>query len=116
MNVDWERIQSFASEDDPEDMEWLLGMLQTLIDNTEERLTELNSYIESNEIEKIRAHLHQLKGVAANFGLTNFHKVCMEAEGLIKEDKVSEALEECAKLPGIWQATRKELEEKYFKN
>ncbi|MEM7184396.1 MAG: Hpt domain-containing protein [Spirochaetota bacterium] len=116
MNVDWERIQSFASEDDPEDMEWLLGMLQTLIENTEERLSELDSYTKGNEVEKVRAHLHQLKGVAANFGLTNFHKTCLEAETMIKEEQVTQALTECSKLPGIWQDTRKELEDKYFKN
>ena len=30
MNVDWERIETFASDDNPEDMEWLKGMIKTL--------------------------------------------------------------------------------------
>lgn len=114
MNVDWQRIESFADEDDPEDVEWLKDMLKSLIENTEERLGELNDFAQQRNFEKIRTHLHQLKGVAANFGLNNFRQTCIRAESMVIEGQQEESLIECQKLPPIWLETKKELQTKYF--
>ncbi|MCB1159842.1 MAG: Hpt domain-containing protein [Leptospiraceae bacterium] len=114
MYVDWTRIKSFANEDDPEDLEWLKSMIQNLFENTLERLNELDSLMENRDLAKIQSLLHQLKGVAANFGLVILQNQCIRAETEAKEGNQEKSIEESKKIRGIWEDTRIELQNRYF--
>ncbi|MCB1189851.1 MAG: Hpt domain-containing protein [Leptospiraceae bacterium] len=111
--IDWSRLATFADEDDPEDMEWLEEMLSTLIGNTATRLQELRQLIEDKNGAELKPLLHQIKGVAANFGLTKLQEVSAHAETLLKNGELDESIKESLTLQSIWEETQKELIEKY---
>jgi HPt (histidine-containing phosphotransfer) domain-containing protein len=115
MIIDWNRIQSFADENDPEDKEWLMGMVETLISNTEERLVELDALLTSRDTEGLRSLLHQLKGVAANFGLVLMQENCVEAESKVKSLDIDAAVRIAGRLREIWKKTRTEIDRRYPK-
>lgn len=112
MNVDWDRINSLISEDDPEELEWLKEMLTSLLENFEERLGELDILIASPEQAKLASLLHQMKGVTANFGLESLRSKIVTAEGHAKNNQINEAINISKELRSIWQETRKELKSK----
>lgn len=113
MNIDWSRLETFADEDDPEDMEWLKEMLTTLLENTASRLNELYLCIESKNYPDLQPLLHQIKGVAANFGLLKLQKAAANAEALAKDEEFEESIKEAQTLQEIWNEAKQELIGKY---
>jgi HPt (histidine-containing phosphotransfer) domain-containing protein len=112
MNVDWVRINSFITEGDEEEEAWLRDMIQTLIENYEERLTELAEITKLRDISKLVALLHQMKGITSNFGLEALRKITSEAESLAKANNLEASLAETAKLLPTWESTKVELKSK----
>lgn len=112
MNVDWERINSFITEDNEEEREWLKEMIGSLLENYEERLKELDELFLSKDNEKLKSLLHQMKGVVANFGLEKLRLLTIKAEDLSKEGKVDESISVSKQFREIWIETKKELKEK----
>ena len=112
MNVDWTRINSFITEGDEEEMQWLREMIQTLIDNYEERLKELDTLTKNPDNSQLVSLLHQMKGVASNFGLDNLWRLTQEAELLLKAGNLDATLKETQKFSPIWQETKNELKTK----
>lgn len=113
MLVDWSRIEVLADQDDPDDVEWLDGVIKDLVIDIDARLLEIKEMIEKNDQETLRATLHQMKGVASNFGLMQMLDICIHSEGLIKEGNPSPAYIEAGKLPSTWELTKTELRTKF---
>jgi len=112
MNVDWKRINSFITEGDEEEEEWLRDMISTLISNYEERLTELSEIVSKKDNVKLTALLHQMKGITSNFGLEALRQITHQAETFSKATNFEASIKETSKLPQVWQQTKAELKEK----
>ncbi|PJZ46742.1 Hpt domain-containing protein [Leptospira brenneri] len=98
---------------DPEDLAWLKEMITSLLENMTTRIENLDRLLVSKEPKELQAELHQIKGVAANFGLAGLSEVVIKAESLAKTGEIESAVEEGKKIAGIWLSTRKELEVKF---
>ena len=112
MNVDWKRINSFITEGDEEEQEWLRDMISTLISNYEERLAELSEIVSNKDNVKLTALLHQMKGITSNFGLEALRQITHEAEILSKATNFEASIAETSKLPPVWEKTKAELKDK----
>ncbi|MCC5815734.1 MAG: Hpt domain-containing protein [Leptospira sp.] len=113
MQVDWTRIEALIDGDDPSDLEWIKDMIRTLYENMEIRISNINQYCDSENGENLKSELHQIKGVAANFGLMDLYNAVISAELKIKENDITIAIQLSKKVPGIWEETKKELKTKY---
>ena len=113
MNVNWDRIESFASLDDPEEVEWLKDMIVSLIDNMKDRLAELEGVKKNPDATKSQSVLHQIKGVAANFGLENLQKLAAEAELKAKEGDIQSAITIADGIAPSWEDAKQELTDRF---
>jgi HPt (histidine-containing phosphotransfer) domain-containing protein len=113
MNVNWTRIESFASLDDPEEVEWLKEMIASLIDNMRDRIADLDSLKTSNDTAKAQSVFHQIKGVAANFGLDEIQKIAAEAELKVKGGDLPSAIILSDKIAPLWELSKKELTDRF---
>lgn len=113
MIIDWQRINSFADPDSPEDQEWLKGMIQDLITDNDEKMSHLQALIQDPKQEELRALLHQIKGVCANFGIVKMQSAAAEGEKSIKESKLDAGLNFAKELPALWKEAKEELSKKY---
>lgn len=113
MIIDWQRIDSFADPDSPEDQEWLKGMIQDLITDNDEKMGHIQALIQNPKQEELRALLHQIKGVCANFGIVKMQAAAAEGEKFIKEANLDAGLNFAKELPSLWNEAKKELSQKY---
>lgn len=88
MNVDWSRIESLVDINDPEDQAWLKDMIVSLLENMAVRMQNLTQLVQSKQAKELQAELHQIKGVAANFGLAAMSKLVVDAEAKVKEGDI----------------------------
>ncbi|MCB1178563.1 MAG: Hpt domain-containing protein [Leptospiraceae bacterium] len=109
MNVDWSRVESLADMDDPDDVEWLKEMIASLIEDLDSKCVEIKDIISKKSIKDLQSILHQIKGVAANFGLSNVQKCSSDGELAAKSGDLDTSIKEASKIEGIWQDTKKEL-------
>lgn len=98
---------------DPEDQAWLKEMITSLLENMATRIENLSRLLVSKEPKELQAELHQIKGVAANFGLAALSDVVIKAEGFAKTGDIETSVEEGKKIAGIWESTRQELEKRF---
>ncbi|TGN19170.1 Hpt domain-containing protein [Leptospira idonii] len=98
---------------DPDDQAWLKDMIISLLENMTVRIQNLNRFMQTKEPKDLQAELHQIKGVAANFGLAALSKVVIEAEAKAKEGDIEGAIVISGQVPSVWEVTRKELEVKF---
>ncbi|MCW7491885.1 Hpt domain-containing protein [Leptospira sp. 2 VSF19] len=98
---------------DPEDQAWLKEMIASLLENMATRVENLGRLLVSKEQKDLQAELHQIKGVAANFGLAALSEVVIKAEGFAKTGEIDASVEEGKKIAPIWESTRQELEKKF---
>lgn len=113
MNIDWSRIESLVDINDPEDQAWLKDMIVSLLENMTVRIQNMNQFMQTREQKDLQSELHQIKGVAANFGLAALSKVVVEAEAKAKSGDVDGAVELSKEISPIWEETRKELQSKF---
>lgn len=111
--VDWSRLESIADPNDPSDQEWLKDMITNLYENMETRIQNIISFLNTHNLESLRLELHQIKGVAANFGLKELFQLTKEAEQSIKDGKPENGIELAKKVESTWKETKKFLQEKY---
>ncbi|MDF3821925.1 Hpt domain-containing protein [Leptospira sp. 96542] len=109
MVIDWARIESLVDMNDPEDLAWLKEMVGSLLENMATRVENLEGLLSLKNQKDIQSELHQIKGVAANFGLAALSEVVVKAEALAKQGILDESITEAKKIPPIWQTTREEL-------
>ncbi len=113
MIVDWNRIEALVDPKDPSDIEWLKEMIHTLYENMNTRIQNLNSYLSTRDSENLRSELHQIKGVAANFGLQKLFELTQESESLIKQSMLEEGISSAKQVEEVWLETKKELQTRY---
>lgn len=113
MLIDWSRIESLVDMNDPEDQAWLKEMITSLLENMATRIENLGRLLVSKEPKDLQAELHQIKGVAANFGLAALSDVVIKAEGFAKAGEIEASVEEGKKIAAIWESTRQELEKRF---
>nr|WP_246836522.1 Hpt domain-containing protein [Leptospira levettii] len=111
--IDWSRIESLVDMNDPEDQAWLKEMITSLLENMATRVENLDRLMLSKDSKELQSELHQIKGVAANFGLAGLSEVVVKAEALVKSGDVDSSITEGKKIPGIWESTKLELEKKF---
>lgn len=111
--IDWSRIESLVDMNDPEDQAWLKEMIASLLENMATRVENLDRLMQTKDPKDLQSELHQIKGVAANFGLTSLSEVVVKAEGLVKAGDVDSSILEGKKIPAIWESTKQELEKKF---
>lgn len=111
--IDWSRIESLVDMNDPEDQAWLKEMITSLLENMATRVQNLDRLMVAKDPKDLQSELHQIKGVAANFGLTALSEVVVKAEALVKAGDVESSVTEGKKIAGIWDATKQELEKKF---
>lgn len=111
--INWSRIESLIDGDTEEDLQWMRDMIQTLVSNMDTRLENILKSSNSKDWTALKSELHQMKGVAANFGLTTLTEKVVSAENLLKHDKGSEAIPLCSELPALWTDTLKELKTRF---
>ncbi len=83
------------------DKEFLIELLQELLQQVEEELPKLKKAIEEQNYDEVRSMAHGLKGAAANLGADKAMEVFFKLEMMGKEqnlDGASEALEEAQRL------------------
>ncbi len=110
MLIDWSRIEIL---DDPDEPDWLKGIIKDLVIDIDTKILEISSLIEKNEADKLRALLHQMKGVSGNFGFMQFHEICLNSETFLKEGKHSSGYSRAKDLFEIWKSTKAELNKKF---
>lgn len=113
MLVDWTRIDALMDGDDPSDLEWIKDMISTLFENMSVRMENLNIFSLKSEADKLKAELHQIKGVAANFGLQDLYDLVFDAETKVKTGYLPDAISLTPKILDVWKKTKTELEKKY---
>jgi len=113
LNVDWSRIESLVDINDPEDQAWLKDMIASLLENMSVRMQNLSQLVESKQAKELQAELHQIKGVAANFGLAAMSKLVVEAEAKVKEGDMEGSVSLSIQVPPVWEETKKELQAKF---
>ncbi|WP_246845417.1 Hpt domain-containing protein [Leptospira biflexa] len=111
--IDWSRIESLVDMNDPEDQAWLKEMIASLLENMATRVENLDRLMLSKDPKDLQSELHQIKGVAANFGLAALSEVVIKAEALVKAGDVETSVLEGKKIPGIWESTKLELQNKF---
>lgn len=111
--IDWSRIESLVDMNDPEDQAWLKEMITSLLENMATRVQNLDQLMVAKDPKDLQSELHQIKGVAANFGLAELSEVVVKAEALVKAGDVESSVTEGKKIPSIWEATKQELEKKF---
>lgn len=110
MLVNWVRIEAFVDKSSEEDLLWLKTSIADLIQNLDGKRKQINSLMANSDYSLIQPILHQIKGVAANFGLEDFCNVAREAETLLKENQIKEFLSIMDRLSTLWESTKSELE------
>lgn len=113
LNIDWSRIESLVDMNDPEDLAWLKDMIISLLENMTVRSQNLTQFMQSKDQKDLQSELHQIKGVAANFGLSSLSRVVIEAETKVKNGDIEGAIELCKEISPIWADTKKELEARF---
>lgn len=109
MLIDWNRINSLIDSDSDEDKAWLQDMMHTLVSNMEERIKNISSYYATKETTKFKSEIHQVKGVASNFGLMDLYDLVLKAEGLLQQDLPDEAFQITQSLVVVWEQTKQEI-------
>jgi HPt (histidine-containing phosphotransfer) domain-containing protein len=99
--------------DDPSDLDWIKDMISTLFKNMSDRMDNLVDFSLNHKHDKLKAELHQIKGVAANFGLKDLYDLVLDAETKVKNGIFSEATILIPKVLDTWDATKLELESQY---
>jgi HPt (histidine-containing phosphotransfer) domain-containing protein len=98
---------------DPEDQAWLKDMIVSLLENMTVRIQNISQFMQTKEQKDLQAELHQIKGVAANFGLSALSHVVVEAEAKAKLGEIDAAIELARQISPIWDDTRKELQTRF---
>jgi HPt (histidine-containing phosphotransfer) domain-containing protein len=83
------------------DKEFLIELLQELLQQVEEELPKLKKAIEEQNYDEVRSRAHGLKGAAANLGADKAMEVFLKLEMMGKEQNLngaSEALQEAQQL------------------
>lgn len=69
----------------------------------------------TKEPKDLQAELHQIKGVAANFGLASLLEVVVAAEAKTKAGDIEGAVVSSSQISPIWEETEKELKARFGK-
>jgi HPt (histidine-containing phosphotransfer) domain-containing protein len=107
--IDWNRINSLIDSDSDEDKAWLQDMMHTLVSNMEERIKNISSYYASKESTKFKSEIHQVKGVASNFGLVEIYDLVIKAEDFLNQNLPDEAFQITQSLVVVWKQTKQEI-------
>ncbi|MCZ8156757.1 MAG: Hpt domain-containing protein [Leptospira sp.] len=113
MNIDWSRIESLVDMEDPDDQAWLKDMIISLLENMTVRIQNMNQFMQTKEAKDLQSELHQIKGVAANFGLSALSEVVIDAESKVKSGDIEASIESSKRIAPIWEDTRKELQVRF---
>ncbi|XDD48145.1 Hpt domain-containing protein [Leptospira sp. WS39.C2] len=98
---------------DPEDQAWLKEMINSLLENMATRVENLERLMQTKDPKDLQSELHQIKGVAANFGLAALSEVVIKAESLAKAGEIDSSITEGKKIASVWDSTKQELEKKF---
>ena len=110
MLIDLERFNSLKDGDSEEETKWFLEVIGTLFENMVTRLSNIAQCIQDADHAKLQKELHQVKGIALNFGLNELASATTSAEQLCKDGKFAEAIAASAPVAGIWEKTKSEIE------
>lgn len=107
--INWERVNTFADMNDPEDLEWLRETAKELVVSMNQKLETINSLLTTPDREALVSICHQIKGVSSNFGLDAVYEICLNAEKILKTDTWESSLPILANLNTIWINSSEEL-------
>jgi HPt (histidine-containing phosphotransfer) domain-containing protein len=107
--INWERVNTFADMNDPEDLEWLRETTKELIVSMNQKLETINSLLATPDRDALNSICHQIKGVSSNFGLDAVYEICLHAEKLLKTDSWESSIPVLANLKTVWLRTSEEL-------
>lgn len=113
MLVDWDRISLLADPNDPEDQAWLQETMANLSSDINEKVSGLNSLYTNKAWEELKASLHQMRGVASNFGLTELANLSNQAEDSIRNSEFAKTNDLVQKIQKVWLETKEELQKKF---
>lgn len=113
MHIDWSRIESLVDIDDPDDRAWLKDMVVSLFENMTVRIQNLHQFMEAKQAKELQSELHQIKGVASNFGLSTLSKIVIDAEAKVKAGELDASIAECTQVLPVWEETKTELKERF---
>ncbi len=89
-------------------------MIVSLLENMTVRIENISKFSLSRDQKDLQSELHQIKGVAANFGLSSLSKLVIEAESNAKAGDLDGAIELSKQISPIWEATKKELQVRFI--
>lgn len=98
---------------DPEDLVWLKEMIVSLNENMPVRIQSLREKMEKKDQKELQSELHQIKGVAANFGLALLSQIVIKAEADAKAGNLDLSISESEKIPDAWEKTKAELDARF---
>ncbi len=113
MFVDWERISLLADPNDPEEQVWLQDTIQELVLDLNNKMENLSSLLNQKKVEDLQSSLHQMKGVAANFGFELLAKQTSQAEDFFRTSQFEKGAELVLQLKTTWENTKQELKTKF---
>ncbi|GBF51691.1 Hpt domain protein [Leptospira ryugenii] len=113
MLIDWSRIESLVDTNDPDDLNWLKEMIASLLENMAVRIQNLGQFMEARSAKDLQSELHQIKGVAANFGLSALSALVIEAESKAKTGDIDTCISIATKIAPIWEETKLELQKRF---
>lgn len=112
MHIDWSRIESLVDTNDPDGEAWRKDILFSLFENMNVRIQNLKQFLNQKAAKEVQSELHQIRGVAANFGLATLLQVVTEAEEKVKLGELDACIVLCTQINPAWEETKKQLLEK----
>ena len=107
MLIDQNRLNSLRKSE--EDEKWFQEMIQTLLENMESRLKNIQKAMDEKNDVHLQREFHQIKGMSLNFGLVEIGEKSEKAESLLKSNNIKEAKVIANNLKEIWEKSKEEL-------
>jgi hypothetical protein len=108
-NINWDRVQTFADLNDPNDLDWLKGTVKELQENMELKIGIIDGLVLEPNRDSLLSVCHQIKGVTSNFGLDKINDVSVKAEAILKTDNWIESITLLKSLKILWKDANTEI-------
>ncbi len=103
---DWDMLQSLLESLGSGQLH---NLLEGFLDKAKELVESLEKAVEKNDHNALVGRSHELKGMAANFGMSGVSIIAARIEHTASTGEFKKAYEEVSKLPGTFRTSEKKL-------
>ena len=92
-----------------EDIQLVIDLAEEFLTDTDQRMSQLQTYIQQNDAESVGKTAHAIKGASLTFGARNFSALCKDIEQIGKSGNLSGAAEKNTAAMAEYERVRIEL-------